>query len=97
MERGEKLILPKGAAHWQGNEEGLLYEYAYATEYKKGAGCMNLAGRYEIFLCFKRETEMRSTIIPYQDGTAELQHLQSCTKNVLFVFSKCVGIGLEHR
>ena len=49
MERGEKLILPKGAAHWQGSEEGLLYEYAYATEHKSGGGGVNLAERYESF------------------------------------------------
>ena len=106
--RGEKLLLPKGAAHWQGNEEGLLYEYAYATEYKKGAGCMNLAERYESFRYFKRETGMESRLISYQDWTAELQHLQSCTKNEIlladidltlraFGLSKCVGIGLKHR
>ena len=36
VERGEKLILPKGAAHWQWNEEGLLCDYAYETENIKG-------------------------------------------------------------
>jgi hypothetical protein len=30
-------------AHWQGYEEGLLYEYAYETEHIKGGGCMKLA------------------------------------------------------
>ena len=67
MERGEKLILPKGAAHWHGSEEGLLYEYAYETEYKKGGGCMNLAERYGSFRCFKMEMGMESTLIPYLD------------------------------
>ena len=43
VERGEELILPKGVAHWQGYEEGLLYEYAYETEHIKGGGCMKLA------------------------------------------------------
>ena len=46
VERCEKLILPKGAAHWQGNEEGLLYEYAYETESIKGGDCMNQAERF---------------------------------------------------
>ena len=58
VERGEKLILPKGAAHRQGSEEGLLYKYAYETEHIKGGGCTNLAERYESFRCFKRETRM---------------------------------------
>ena len=55
VDRGEKLLLPKGAAHWQGSEERLIYEYAYATEHKKGGGCVNLAERYESFRGFKRE------------------------------------------
>ena len=67
---------------------------------------MNLAERYESFQCFKRETEMESTLIPYQDWTAELQHLQSCTKNVLLLadidfdiacflyFRNVLGLGL---
>jgi hypothetical protein len=31
VERGEKLILPKGSAHWQGNEEGLLLTMRRST------------------------------------------------------------------
>ena len=58
---------PKGAVHRQGNEEGLLYEYAYETEHIKGGGCMNLAERYKSFRCFKMEMGMESTLIPYQD------------------------------
>ena len=85
MERGEKLILPKGAAHWLGSEEGLLYEYAYAMEHKTGGGCVNLAERYESFRGFKRETGMESTLISYQDWTAELQHRQSCMKKELIL------------
>ena len=85
VERGEKLILPKGAAHWQGSEEGLLYEYAYATEHKTGGGCVNLAERYESLRCFKRETGMESTLIAYQDWTAELQQRQSCMTNELIL------------
>ena len=41
---------------------------------------MNLAERYESFRGFKRETGMESPLISYQDWTAEIQHLQSCTK-----------------
>ena len=80
VERGEKLLLPKGAAHWQGHEEGLLYEYAYAMEPKKGGGVVSLAERYESFRCFRMETGMESTLIPYQDWTTELLHLHSCTE-----------------
>jgi hypothetical protein len=83
VERGEKLILPKGAAHWQGSEEGLLYEYAYATEHKLGEGCVNLAERFESLRCFKRETGMVATLITYQDWTAELQHRQSCVNELI--------------
>ena len=83
MERGEKLILPKGAAHWQGNEEGLLYEYAYEMEPIKGGGCVSLAERYESFRFFRMETGMESTLIPYQDWTAEVLHLRICTKSLL--------------
>jgi hypothetical protein len=83
VERGEKLILPKGVAHWQGNGEGLLYEYAYEMEPKKGGGCVSLAERYASLRCFRMETGMESTLIPYQDWTAELLHLYSCTKSVL--------------
>ena len=107
MECGEKLILPKGAAHWQGSEEGLIYEYAYATEHKKGGGCVNLAERYESFRGFKRETGMESTLISYQDWTAEIQHLQSCTKKASLLadidfdtacflyFRNVLGLGLN--
>jgi hypothetical protein len=42
VEQGEKLIFPKGAAHWQGSEEGVLYEYAYEMEFSKGDGCVSL-------------------------------------------------------
>ena len=83
MERGEKLLLPKGAAHWQGHEEGLLYEYAYAMEPKKGGGVVSLAERYESFRCFRMETGMESTLIPYQDWTTELLHLRSCAEREL--------------
>ena len=44
---------------------------------------MNLAERYESSCCFRMETEIESTLIPYQDWTAELLHLHSCTKSVL--------------
>ena len=44
---------------------------------------MSLTERYENFRCFRMETEMESTLIPYQDWTAELLHLHSCTKSVL--------------
>jgi hypothetical protein len=83
VERGEKLILPKGAAHWQGSEEGLLYEYAYATEHKLGEGCVNLAERFESLRCFKRETGMVATLITYQDWTAELLQRQSCVNELI--------------
>jgi hypothetical protein len=63
VERGKNLILPKGAAHWQGHEEGLLYEYTYAMEPKKGGGVVSLAERYESFRCFRMETEMESMLI----------------------------------
>jgi hypothetical protein len=36
VERDQKLIIPKGAAHWQGQEDGLLYEHAYVAEYQGG-------------------------------------------------------------
>ena len=49
VERGEKLILPKGAAHCQGTEEGLLYEFAYEMEPITGGECVSLAERYESF------------------------------------------------
>jgi hypothetical protein len=42
VERGEELVLPKGAAHWQGQEEGLLYEYTYEAETHRGGDCRNL-------------------------------------------------------
>ena len=80
VERGEKLLLPKGAAHWQGHEEGLLHEYTYAVEPQKGGGVVSLAERYESFRCFRMETGMESTLIPYQDWTTELLQLNSCMK-----------------
>ena len=36
VERGQKLIIPKGTAHWQGQEDGLLFEHAYVAEYQGG-------------------------------------------------------------
>ena len=63
VERGKKLILPKGAAHWQGNEEGLLYEYSYEMEPIQGGGCVSLAERYESFRCFRMEAGMESTLM----------------------------------
>jgi hypothetical protein len=83
VERGEKLILPEGVAHWQGNEEGLLIEYVYETEHIKEGDCMSLVGRHKNLRCFKMEMGMESTLIPYQDWTAELLHLHSCTKSLL--------------
>ena len=44
----------------KGSEEGLLYEYAYATEHKTGGGSVSFRG-------LKRETGMESTLISYQD------------------------------
>ena len=44
---------------------------------------MSLAERYDSFRCFRMETGMESTLIPYQDWSAVLLHLHSCTKNVL--------------
>jgi hypothetical protein len=67
VERGEKLILPKGAAHWQENEEGLLYEYAYEMKLIKGGGCVSLAEQYVSLRCFRMETGMELTLISYQD------------------------------
>ena len=61
------LILTKGAAHWQGNEEGLLYEYAYEMESIKGGGCVSLVERFESFRSFRMETGMNSMLISYQD------------------------------
>ena len=83
VERGEKLILPKGAVHWQGSEEGLLYELAYETEHIKGGDCRNLAERYKHLGCFKMEMGMEPMLIPYQDWMSELLHLLSCTKSIL--------------
>ena len=44
---------------------------------------MNLAERYESLRCFKRETGMESTLITYQDWTAELQQRQSCMNELI--------------
>ena len=45
VEKGEKLILPKEAAHWQGHEDGLLYEYAYVAEHQ-GGGNIRIAEHF---------------------------------------------------
>ena len=56
---------------------------------------MNLAERYESFRYFKRETGMESRLIAYQDWTAELQHLQSCTKNEILLAEIDFDIAFE--
>ena len=68
---------------------------------------MKLAERYKDIRCFKMEMGMESALIPYQDWTAELLHLHSCTKNGLlpadidFVieyflnFRYVLGVGLN--
>ena len=60
---------------------------------------MSLAERYKNLRCFKMGIGMESTLLPYQDWTAELLHLRSCTMSLLFpdIVSICDGTGLKHR
>ena len=51
--KGEKLILPKRAAHWQGHEDGLLYEYAYVAEHQAGGPKLRIVERYKDIRDFK--------------------------------------------
>ena len=66
VEKGEKLVLPKEAAHWQGHEDGLLYEYAYVAEHR-GGGKIRLAERFKDIRVFKLEIGMDLTLAPYPD------------------------------
>jgi hypothetical protein len=56
VEKREKLILPKGAAHWQEHEDGLLYKYAYVAEHQ-GGGNIKIAERFNNNRVIKQETE----------------------------------------
>jgi hypothetical protein len=51
---------------------------------EKGGDCMSLAERYKNLRCFQMGIGMESTLLPYQDWTAELLHLRSCTMSLLF-------------
>ena len=44
--KGEKLILPKGAAHWQGHEDELLYEHAFVAKYQAEGQNIRIAERF---------------------------------------------------
>ena len=78
MEKGEKLILPKGAVHWQGHEDRLLYEYGYAAEHQEGGHTIRIAERFKDIRGFKLEMGMDSTLAPYQDWTERLKrHLRT--------------------
>jgi hypothetical protein len=79
VEKGEKLILPKGAAHWQGHEDGLLYEYAYVAEHR-GGGQIRLAERFKDIRVFKLEIGMDLTLAPYPDWTTRLLRHLSATR-----------------
>ena len=77
VEKGGKLILPKGAAHWQGHEDGLLYEYAYVADHQ-GGGNIRIAERFKDIRGFKLEMGMDLKLAPYQDWTKRLmQHLRA--------------------
>ena len=73
VEKGEKLILPKGAAHWQENENELLYEYGYVAEHQAGGHNIRIAERFKDIGGFKLEMGMDSTLAPYQDWTKRLK------------------------
>ena len=62
MEKGEKLILPKEAAHWQVHEDGLLYEYGYVAEYLAGGYTIKLAERFKAIRDYKLEMGMSSAL-----------------------------------
>ena len=79
VEKGEKLILPKGAAHWQGHDDGLLYEYAYVAEHR-GGGQIRLAERFKDIRVFKLEIGMDLTLAPYPDWTIRLLRHLSATR-----------------
>ena len=76
VEKGEKLIIPKGAAHWQGHEDGLLYEHGYVAEYQEGSYTIKLAERFKDIRDFKLEMGNCSALAPYQEWTAQLKQLQ---------------------
>ena len=76
MEKGEKLILPKGVAHWQGHEDGLLYEYAYVAEHQAGGQYIRIAEHFKDIRGFKLEMGMGFKLAPYQDWTARLKQRQ---------------------
>ena len=78
VEKGVKLILPKGAAHWQGYVDGLLYEYGYVAEHQEGGHTIRIAERFKDIRGFKLEMGMDSTLAPYQDWTKRLKrHLRA--------------------
>ena len=67
---------------------------------------MSLAERYKNLRCFNMGIGMESTLLPYQDWTAELLHLRSCTMSLLFpdidfdmgflmYFRYVMGLGLN--
>ena len=61
---GEKLLLPKGVAHWQGHENGLLYEYAYVADHQ-GGGNIRIAERFKDIRVFKLEMGMDLKLAPF--------------------------------
>ena len=66
VEKGDKLKLPKRAAHWQRHENGLLYEYAYVAEYQAGGQNIRIAERFKDIRGFKLETGMDYKSAPNQ-------------------------------
>jgi hypothetical protein len=105
VEKGEKLILPKGATHWQGHEDGLLYEYAYVADHQ-GGGNIRIAERFKDIRGFKLEMGMDLKLAPYQDWTKRLmRHLRATrlpTHESVNFDMRCImyfrlekGMGLE--
>jgi hypothetical protein len=67
VEKGENLIIPKKAAHWQRHEDELLYEHAFVAEYQVVGQNIRIAERFNNIQVFKLETGIVLQLVPYQD------------------------------
>jgi hypothetical protein len=108
VERGERLTVPKGASHWQGHEEGLLYEFANWAHASCGRMDLNIAERFQAIRHYKMETGMGNMLLPYQEWTTyvlQLCELLSIPKSdqmdydmmcqLYFRFEKGIGLDRE--